>query len=92
MTKPADSALNRANRPQLKRLSGTYVQYMEVTPVAGAFSCGRCTFVRNTTTSPACVNAEVQAPVSAKHGCCDLYYPARGKPVFNAPDVREKLR
>ena len=29
-----------------------------------------------------CRNPAVLAPVSAKHGCCDLFWPSHGEPSF----------
>lgn len=64
------------------------VGYMELDDMAGAFSCGNCTWAR--VEDEFCENPEVQTKVSADHGCCNLFYPAASPPAFpiDMPDPR----
>lgn len=64
---------------QLGRLLSPKVSYMELPEKAGAFSCGACGF---RAAGDMCRNPAVLAPVSAQHGCCDLFWPSHGEPSF----------
>jgi len=89
-----NTVLNRADEEQLCRLGS--VGYMELAEDAGAFSCGACKFVApgqlpdGTSTpdgGPHCVHPSVRSPVSPAKGCCNLFFPADGWPVFQPDDV-----
>ncbi len=67
---------------QLKRLLSESVGYMELDEAAKGFACGAC--VSYDTDGEGCGNPKVKAPVSARHGCCNLYWPAHGEPAFPA--------
>jgi len=61
----------------LARLQAPAVNYMELTVLAGAFSCGNCRFASASPDGGGfCLNQTVRAPVSASHGCCNLFVPA----------------
>ncbi len=65
---------------QLERLQAPEINYMELNEKAGAFSCGKCIFADRKRSY--CTNQSVRAFVSATHGCCNLYQPARrGEPL-----------
>jgi hypothetical protein len=64
---------------QLGRLLDQKVSYMELPEKAGAFACGACGYAAE---GAMCRNPLVLAPVSAKHGCCDLFWPSHGEPSF----------
>lgn len=68
----------------VRRLMTPEVGYMELADLAGAFACGNCVWVG---AEAHCENPLVKAPVSAKHGCCNLFYPAGTDPTF-PPDAR----
>lgn len=65
---------------QLKRLLSESVGYMELDEVAKGFACGACASYE--AEEEGCRNPKVKAPVSARHGCCNLYWPAHGEPAF----------
>lgn len=54
------------------RLKAPAVNYMELRSMAGAFSCGTCSFA---TDSGFCTNRNIEARVSLLHGCCNLFDP-----------------
>lgn len=64
--------LTRAQYARL-RMAG----YMELTDVAGAFSCGTCIH----SSLGNCLNPRIEAPVSSRYGCCNLFCPRRSKLV-----------
>ena len=63
---------------EIDRLTAPDVNYMELREPAGAFSCGTCSWAKD----GHCTHARVDANVSADHGCCNLFDPASGPPVF----------
>lgn len=65
---------------QLERLLSERVGYMELVEVAKGFACGACAAFE--AEEDACRNEAVQAPVSARHGCCNLFWPVHGQPAF----------
>lgn len=51
--------------------------YMEISDVAGGFSCGRCVWFQ-----VSCTNPEIRALVSPSHGCCDAFHPVKALVLF----------
>jgi len=72
------STLKRATPDQLPRLLAA--GYMEITELAGGFSCGRCRFAQPA--NAFCGNKAIQAPVSPTFGCCNLFLPREALVVF----------
>lgn len=58
----------------LNRLKSSEVGYMELKAKGTGFSCGNC---RSIARGVECLNPAVKAPVSATHGCCNLFFPAK---------------
>jgi len=60
------------------------VGYMEIDADAGGFSCGTCRYVAPGPSEDegSCMHIQVRAPVSATHGCCNLFWPDEGEVVF----------
>lgn len=56
---------------QLGRLLSPKVSYMELDTEAKGFVCGACGYFAE---GAMCRNPAVLAPVSEKHGCCNLYW------------------
>lgn len=67
------------DKEALKRMSSKQVGYMEISAEAKGFACGAC---RSINTEGFCQNPEVKGYVSAKHGCCNHFYPKSGKITF----------
>lgn len=67
---------------QIERLLGSDVGYMELVEAAKGFACGNC--VSYDAESDQCEHPKVKAPVSGRHGCCNLFWPAHGEPAFPA--------
>ncbi len=67
---------------ELKRLGDPRVNYMEISAVAGGFSCGTCEYLK----PDGCGNRLVLAPVSETHGCCNLFEPDEAEKLFPADD------
>ena len=58
------------------RLRAPEVNYMELKGDAGGFSCGKCEYAPTGSGDLAqCEHEKVNAPVSAGHGCCNLFSP-----------------
>jgi len=76
----------------LARLQAPAVNYMELTVLAGAFSCGNCRFASADPNGGGfCVNAAVRASVSASHGCCNLFFPGHSADALD-PSQWEAFR
>ena len=56
---------------QLARLLDPKVGYMELAVEAKGFACGNCGYAAE---GAMCRNPAVLAPVSAKQGCCNLFW------------------
>lgn len=63
---------------QVARLLSERIGYMELVEVAKGFACGACVSFE----ADECQNPAVLAPVSARHGCCNLFWPVHGEPAF----------
>jgi hypothetical protein len=61
--------------------------YMEQKDLAGAFSCGNCTWAN--TEEERCENPAVNAPVSGEHGCCNLFGPVDAQQVTFPVDYKD---
>ncbi len=72
---------------QVERLLSERVGYMELVEVAKGFACGACAAFE--AEEGACRNEAVRAPVSAKHGCCNLFWPVHGEPSFPSEKAGE---
>jgi hypothetical protein len=74
-----NKTLSKNDKETLKRIADEHVGYMEINIEAKGFSCGYC---RGINKEGFCENPEVKAYVSAKHGCCNHYYPKEAKLTF----------
>lgn len=72
---------------QLERLLSEQVGYMELVEVAKGFSCGTC--VSFEAEEGLCSNPKVSAPVSGRHGCCNLFWPSHGEAAFPGEKAEE---
>lgn len=69
---------------QLGRLLDPKVGYMELDNAAKGFACGNCGYAAE---GAVCRNPAVLAPVSAKRGCCNLFW--NEEQVVFPPPARE---
>ncbi len=74
-----NKTLTRNDEKKLKHIAGKHIGYMEISEEAKGFACGSC---RSLNDKEFCENPEVQAYVSAKHGCCNYFYPDKAKVNF----------
>jgi hypothetical protein len=74
-----NSILKKNDPETLKRIADKHVGYMEISEEAKGFVCGDC---RSIDQKDFCVHPDVKAYVSAKHGCCNYFYPKKAKVIF----------
>lgn len=74
-----NKTLTQNDKATLKRIADEHVGYMEISEEAKGFACGSC---RSLNEESFCENPDVKAYVSAKHGCCNYFYPKAAKVVF----------
>jgi hypothetical protein len=66
------ATLEKNDKATLKRIADKHVGYMELSTEVSGFACGNCRSLNN---KGFCENPDVQAYVSANHGCCNYFYP-----------------
>lgn len=74
-----NKTLKLNDEKKLEHIAGKHIGYMEISEEAKGFACGSC---RSLNEEGFCENPEVKAYVSAKHGCCNYFYPKEAKVVF----------
>jgi hypothetical protein len=74
-----NKTLTQNDKKTLKRIADKHVGYMEISEKAKGFACGSC---RSLNEEDFCENSDVKAYVSAKHGCCNYFYPNKAKINF----------
>ena len=74
-----NKTLQNNDKATLKRIGSDHVGYMEISATAKGFACGGCRSLNN---EDYCENPDVQAYVSANHGCCNYFYPKEAKVTF----------
>jgi hypothetical protein len=76
-----NKTLTQNDKATLERIGDKHVGYMEISAEAKGFACGDC---RSLNDKGFCENPDVKAFVSAKHGCCNYFYPKAAKVQFPA--------
>jgi len=77
--KQSDSAADKNDEKTLKRIADEHVGYIEIDQKASGICCGDC---KGMNKKGFCENPDVQAYVSANHGCCNYFSPKQAKIVF----------
>lgn len=70
------NAQRENTKEQIQRLMNPTVTYIEIP--SGDYTCSNCKFM---TAEFFCSEPSIQAYVSAKKGCCNLFYPTDGKVI-----------
>lgn len=74
-----NKTLEENDKETLKHIADKHVGYMEISVTASGFACGDC---RSLNEEGFCQNPDVKAYVSAKHGCCNYFYPKQAGVTF----------